>query len=758
MFSWMMNPLFFGVAFLAVLSPIIIHLLNRRRFKIVDWAAIRFLLDADKKNRKRVRLENLILLLLRCLAMFLLGFLISRPFLPSALGNLLGNEPRYERVIVLDDSLSQQVITENRTQFERSVESLKDLINQISRDDKEDFLTLYVTSRPDKAVLANEPVTPETVVALTQTIEELECSDSQAYYSEVLQEVQRYASGNQGEISRLIYVMSDLRTIDWATPKILASDSAPNKILSAIAEDVAQTSVVDTGTDVESNLAILDIRPQDMLVANTIVRFNVTVANYGDKVAKNVQVRFHEGDNPSQTETIANLAPGKNEVVTFRYLFQYDLPEFDDLDLQEKLQANLLNYRVSAELIHDGSTLDYLPADSSHFHAARVLQGIPVLVVDGEPSPNPERSESYFLRRIGVGSTGLLVDTVTVAELEDVSLSKYKVIFLCNVDEASADRVKALEQWVANEGGLVFMPGGVCSANRFNASFYQDGNGLSPLKLIAEAGDPTQSQWINFEIENRNHPSLRVALDQDVDLGKVEIFSWWDTEVHPDQIDKTVSVPLRLSNDLNSPAMAERTFENGGKVVTFAIPADGDWTIWPVHPTYLCVMWDMVNYLSGSKNTGGNIRVGNSIEYPVDLSRYDLKVGLSDPSQEKVEVTAVPIDDNTESKQSVMYKVSFDEMNKHGFYEMNLRRQNGEDDKVLFAANVDSFESDLKRINVSALGGDFFGEETRLISTDELSGKVDSRSSSEMWPKILIALLGVLAIEQFLGWLFGRSR
>ena len=49
--SWLTNPLMLGLGALAVASPILIHLLNKRRFKIIDWAAMDFLFEADKKNR-----------------------------------------------------------------------------------------------------------------------------------------------------------------------------------------------------------------------------------------------------------------------------------------------------------------------------------------------------------------------------------------------------------------------------------------------------------------------------------------------------------------------------------------------------------------------------------------------------------------------------------------------------------------------------------------------------------------------------------
>ena len=56
----------------AVSIPIIIHLLNRKRFRVVTWAAMRFLLAAQRKNTRRMRLEQLILLAVRCLMVLLL--------------------------------------------------------------------------------------------------------------------------------------------------------------------------------------------------------------------------------------------------------------------------------------------------------------------------------------------------------------------------------------------------------------------------------------------------------------------------------------------------------------------------------------------------------------------------------------------------------------------------------------------------------------------------------------------------------------
>ena len=54
-------------------GPLIIHLLNRRRFRVVHWAAMEFLLQAVKRNRRILQLRDLILLLLRTAAVLLFG-------------------------------------------------------------------------------------------------------------------------------------------------------------------------------------------------------------------------------------------------------------------------------------------------------------------------------------------------------------------------------------------------------------------------------------------------------------------------------------------------------------------------------------------------------------------------------------------------------------------------------------------------------------------------------------------------------------
>ena len=80
------------------------NLINRMRFRRVKWAAMEFLLKAQKRMKRKLILEQLLLVFLRCLQVFLVGMLLARFkwFTP-----LEGQESRATaHVVILDDSPS----------------------------------------------------------------------------------------------------------------------------------------------------------------------------------------------------------------------------------------------------------------------------------------------------------------------------------------------------------------------------------------------------------------------------------------------------------------------------------------------------------------------------------------------------------------------------------------------------------------------------------------------------------------------------
>ncbi|MEQ1905691.1 MAG: BatA domain-containing protein [Pirellulaceae bacterium] len=764
-FGWMMNPAMLGLGALAVSLPIIIHLLNKRRFKIVTWAAMDFLLDAEKKNRRRVQLQHLILLLLRCLAMLLLGLLLARPLLPSSISKLLAEKEQIERVVLLDDSLSQQVLVDNLPAFQAAKNSILKLISDLAgNEDTINWITVYVTSNPDQPIISNEPITVGTLPNLNETLDRLECSDFSADYPAALEELNRYVSGRRENVSRVPYIFSDLRERDWLSKDAAQATGPPAKILEKVGQNITQGFVVDCGSPNDQNLAVVDIQSPDLLVANRIVRVAAQIVNLGTKTVSNFRVLMQIGEQAPIYETVQSLAPGQTETIVFRYLFKPRESEAASMQLAAEGATPRQDHRVRVEI--DRSSLgesqlesDQLPNDNSRFLAARVMDNIPVLLVDGDPSPVSERSETHYLKFLDVFGTGLKNDTITVSELETISLANYRCLFLCNVDQISLDRVKTIEQWVKDGGSLVFLPGNQVRAETFNENFVREGAGLCPLELDAISGDPTMSSWVNFEVSQQVHPSLRTLLDSDANgLSRVNVFSWWTTTEPENNTDTKLTIPLRLNDASNSPAMVERSWGKG-KVVLYSIPADGDWTTWPgITGAFVPVMLDLIDYLVGADENRSEVALGSPIEYPVDLSVYQNRVSLRDPRNDKIEAVARPIDESDDSKKNTLYRVQFDGTTRAGFFELGLTRTTGEQEITLFAANTPADESRLRRLDTSKLENDFWGKQFKLIGLADLNQQKIAGASTEFWPQIVWIILLILAAEQFLGYWFGRNQ
>ena len=89
--------------------PIIIHLINQRRFQTIDWGAMRFLFEATRMARGYARIRQWLILLFRVLAIATLVIAVSRPLASGWVGLMGGS--RADTTIVLIDrspSMAQQ--------------------------------------------------------------------------------------------------------------------------------------------------------------------------------------------------------------------------------------------------------------------------------------------------------------------------------------------------------------------------------------------------------------------------------------------------------------------------------------------------------------------------------------------------------------------------------------------------------------------------------------------------------------------------
>ncbi|MFO7871820.1 MAG: BatA domain-containing protein [Kiritimatiellia bacterium] len=103
--------------------PVLVHLLNRLRYRSVKWAAIMFLLSANRSSTRHARLRQYLILLLRTLVILFIVAALSRPLTGGWLGNLLAGPP--DTVIVLLDRSASMETVDPRVQKSRRAQALE---------------------------------------------------------------------------------------------------------------------------------------------------------------------------------------------------------------------------------------------------------------------------------------------------------------------------------------------------------------------------------------------------------------------------------------------------------------------------------------------------------------------------------------------------------------------------------------------------------------------------------------------------------
>jgi len=130
-----LNPLFlFGL--LAASIPILIHLLNVRKLKRIEFSTLYFLKELQKNKVRRIKIKQLLLLMLRVLLVLFLVLAFSRPTLDTVTISGLGSSVKSSVVLIIDNSPSTEAGTGKGSVFNRIKSDAKLILNAIEQGDE----------------------------------------------------------------------------------------------------------------------------------------------------------------------------------------------------------------------------------------------------------------------------------------------------------------------------------------------------------------------------------------------------------------------------------------------------------------------------------------------------------------------------------------------------------------------------------------------------------------------------------------------
>ncbi len=188
----------------AVLLPLIIHLLNRLRYKTVHWAAMIFLLKANRAATRRAKIRQYLLLAARMLVILFLIWAMARPLTGGWIGAAAGGVP--ETVVILLDRSASMEAKDAATQTTKREQALK-LIAGAARDFAESsrFVLIENALRQPQEI-ASIPALAE-IAATTPT-------DTGADLPAMLQSAADWLSQNKTGLTE-IWIASDLQRSNW---------------------------------------------------------------------------------------------------------------------------------------------------------------------------------------------------------------------------------------------------------------------------------------------------------------------------------------------------------------------------------------------------------------------------------------------------------------------------------------------------------------------------------------------------------------
>lgn len=713
----------------AVAIPIIIHLLNRRRAKVIDWGAMQFLLSSVAARNRRIMIEEIILMVLRCLLVSLIVVAMAHPYLARqskipwalvlplffiavicigiagamwrrpkprwilllvALGllTLAGGAASAEYVfqqriwpsygggtdvaVVVDGSVSMQVRPggSGPSNFEHALGEAAQAVDACGAGDS---IALIVAGSHPRRVLPGPTSNKDEIHRALRDAQPTGGS------LDVLAAMEAAASElDEGHnTARKVILITDEQSRGWSLADASAwqrhgrmlSDGGRGRSPQVICRTLELPETVNNATieDVSFSRTVIGMgRP---------VEVSVTVRNYGESPVPPSQVQVEtEGDFEPQTQGIAEIQPKASQVATFALRFDRPGP-------------HVVTVRFTGN--------DDIEADNVARRVVDVIDEVPVLIVDsGPPGASEDERPSWFLRS-ALSPTGRLnprsgqrreeddgdevrtnfrVRTVRVRELAaEEDLSDYSVVVLADVPALPDAEAERVAEYVSRGGGLLVTLGGRADPGFYNHWYTPEGARVTPARLADERKIPPKP--VELAPETFTIPGMVRLIDE----GESEAESVLIKAYRPLEPFAALSLPERGLLMNHDPAIVEAAAGRGTVLMT-PVGFDGTDSNWTATYFFAPFIHECAYHLAETTGAGRNVRPGAEVPLPaargvpkeVAEQITVVKVRRDAAGREEPAEVSMPVKVAVEERTNTAVRVFFDQTSQPGLYRFRL--------------------------------------------------------------------------------------
>ena len=709
------------LAAIGVAVPIIIHLLYRKNRKETDWAAMELLRRALVVRSGQIKLEDFIILLLRCLTLLLLAAALLRPILKDS--DLIGDQ-KVGMVVAIDDSLSMNHGA--TTRFENAIEKARQVIGTSQPGDKISIVFLNERSidDPNKIPLRAADYDPTKINSILDEAKKSGASNHQSNLENsipLLKEMSEEMKAGTKEI----HIITDAQQSDW--------NGLSSEAKGMLAEIPASIYILPVNSENDDNRSITSLKYVSGSLNNSgVARFEASVKNFGTNDANSGNIEFYQDGNLVSRQTLGVIDSGSSKVIPF--LANYNKP--GDLSITAKISK------------------DNLSEDNFRNIVVNVRPGIRVLCATDSVNEGLSNSTNglFFLEnalrlRSSDEEAGIQVTSVDSSDLTLEKLNDYDIIILANVSSPSIEIANRLKTFTENGGGLILFAGENINAEKYGQTFGTTSESILPAIIgNKKTASEENKNLYSLDVPTSDHPLatvIRSMSEEMINDAKIKSL----VELQPTQGSQVI---LSLVED-KSPVLVSKEVGNGS-VILCSTSADRSWSDMVLHPIYAIMIQQAVTTTTSRPesrvamvHSSKTINIEGAM--PSNAKLQKMIISGEEPEDE-IETTEIK---TSQDNNSFKAEIDAQDINETGVYQIT-----NNEGKILgaIAVNSNPSESNVKVAAADALNESIGAADNIKIIDGSPDAVLNDRKGSDLTSLLLFLCIVCFVLQSILAKIF----
>lgn len=688
-----LNPLVL-LGLLAASIPIIIHLLNLRKLKVIEFSTLQFLKEMQKNKMRKIKLKQLILLALRVAAIIFLVLAFSRPTIKSVSLAGFGSQVKSTVIILFDNTLSMSLADKRGDYIQQAKRIGQEILNLTQEGDEIYFLKISELSP------AAEVYSPISKSLAEKSINGTEISYVSNDYESSFIAASRILESTKN-FSREIFLISDLQKNNLK--------SNPTN-LSNLIDGNSKVYFINIGENKHINYSVDSMNSNDKIFElKKPVNFSASITNHSSSNVNDLSTSIYFNKSKVAQRGI-DISSEETHIAEFS---------------GRSIRSGHVEVRIEMED-------DDLLQDNVRYSSFYISEKIKVLLASDSPA------ESIFLKlaieQTIEDETSSRVEITQAASslLNSHNFEKFNAIILYGIN--GVQDISKLKLYTEGGGRLIIFPSGITnpiSFSRFTAEF-----GFTDMQGVSGSAANKES-FFKFGSIDFAHPVMQNLFQKGgaVNVESPKIFYSFNYKTGIK--DKSI---IDLQNGYSF--LSEHDYHLG-KMYLFASALNSTWSDFTIKGIFVPLINRLLLYATSTENVNESFQVGKS--FSINFNR---KIG----KQVKL---AFP--DGREKILETIYKgnstlIEIDPLDIPGNYFL----YDNEEILRIISVNIDPKESNIKKADESDFT-EFINKiapesKTKIFDvSDNISESItQERFGTELWKLFLILTLLCLAAEMII--------